>query len=254
MAERIIVSTGASGGLAQSLVKHLPSSDHLVLLGRNQARLEELYSKRPRTTCLAVDVTDSSAIAQIIDKIYKDFGRVDILINNAGFGEFKPFDSYETERIEEMFAVNTLATIHFSRLIGGKMAEQKSGHIINIASMAGLIASSKATIYSSTKFAVIGFSNALRLELAEHGVAVTTVNPGPIATKFFDIADPSGDYLKSVERFTLTPDQVAQKIVKNLDKPKRELNMPLALNLAHKFYTLCPNLADFLARKVFNYK
>lgn len=254
MAERIILITGGTGGLAQAIVKQLPASDQVILLGRNQKGLEDLYSSRPNTICLGVDIKDSSAIEQVLTNLYQKFGRIDVLINNAGFGEFKAFDDYQSQRIEEMFAVNTLATIHFSRLVGQKMAERGSGHIVNIASMAGLIASKKASIYSSTKFAVVGFSNALRLELAEKNVYVTTVNPGPISTNFFDTADPSGDYLKSVERFTLTPDQVAQKIVKSLDKPKRELNMPLALNLAHKFYTLCPNLADFLARKVFNYK
>ncbi len=78
------------------------------------------------------------------------------------------------------------------------MAERRQGHIINIASMAGKMATAKSTIYSATKFAVLGFSNALRLELKPLGVAVTTVNPGPVATDFFDKADPSGSYLEKV--------------------------------------------------------
>lgn len=254
MAERVIVITGATGGLAQAIVHLLPVSDRLVLLGRSQERLEQLYGHLSNTTCMALDIKDSSAIAQTIEQIYAQFGRVDVLINNAGFGEFRAFDAYDTDRIDEMFAVNVLATIHLSRMIGAKMAEQVRGHIVNIASMAGLMATSKATIYASTKFAVIGFSNALRLELAEHGVFVTTVNPGPIATKFFDTADPSGDYLKSVERFTLSPEQVAGKVVTILGVNKRELNLPWILNLAHKFYTLFPHLSDWLARTLFNWK
>lgn len=254
MAERVIVITGATGGLAQAIVHLLPASDRLVLLGRSQERLEQLYGHRSNTTCMALDIKDSSAIAQTIEQIYAQFGRVDVLINNAGFGEFRAFDAYDNARIDEMFAVNVLATIHLSRLIGAKMAEQARGHIVNIASMAGLMATSKATIYASTKFAVIGFSNALRLELAEHGVFVTTVNPGPIATKFFDTADPSGDYLKSVERFTLSPEQVAGKVVTILGVNKRELNLPWILNLAHKLYTLFPEIGDWLARTLFNWK
>ena len=85
-------------------------------------------------------------------------------------------------------------------------------------------------------------------------VYVTTVNPGPIRTGFFDQADPDGTYLKSVERFLLEPDAVAKKIVKTIGKNKRELNLPLLLNLAHKFYTLFPKLADKLAGGIFNYK
>lgn len=254
MTGRVILMTGASGGLAQAIVAQLPAADHLVLLGRSQERLQALYGDRPQTTCLELDITDSSAIAQIIDQIYNDFGRVDVLINNAGFGTFKAFDTYTSQEQEAMFAVNTQAVMTFSRLVGGKMAEQKKGHIITIASMAGLIASSKATVYAASKFAVIGFSNALRLELADQGVYLTTVNPGPIATSFFDTADPSGDYLKSVERFTLQPDQVARKVVAIIGKNKRELNLPWTLNVAHKFYTLFPAIGDWLARKAFNYK
>ena len=134
------------------------------------------------------------------------------------------------------------------------MKESRKGHIINIVSMAGLIATGKSSLYSATKFAAIGFSNALRLELMLYGVYVTTVNPGPIRTAFFDQADPDGVYLQSVERFLLEPDAVAKKIVKIIGKNKRELNLPILLNLAHKFYTLFPKLADKFAGETFNYK
>ncbi|MCB4990951.1 SDR family oxidoreductase [Streptococcus mutans] len=254
MKERIIVITGASGGLAEEIIKRLPQTDQLVLLGRDKEKLEDMYAYRERVTCFQIDIKDDEAVQDIIDTIYQKFDRIDIFINNAGFGEFKDFDHYSNRDIRDMFDVNTLATINFSRLVGQKMAEVQSGHIINIASMAGLIASSKSTIYSATKFAVIGFSNALRLELADKEVYVTTVNPGPIATKFFDKADPSGNYLKSVEEFTLQPDDVAKKIVAIFGKNKRELNIPFLLKAAHKAYILFPKLSDFLTRKVFNYK
>ncbi|HHF7056073.1 SDR family NAD(P)-dependent oxidoreductase [Streptococcus mutans] len=254
MKERIIVITGASGGLAEEIIKRLPQTDQLVLLGRDKEKLEDMYAYRERVTCFQIDIKDDGAVQDIIDTIYQKFDRIDIFINNAGFGEFKDFDHYSNRDIRDMFDVNTLATINFSRLVGQKMAEVQSGHIINIASMGGLIASSKSTIYSATKFAVIGFSNALRLELADKEVYVTTVNPGPIATKFFDKADPSGNYLKSVEEFTLQPDDVAKKIVAIFGKNKRELNMPFLLKVAHKAYILFPKLSDFLTRKVFNYK
>ena len=94
--------------------------------------------------------------------------------------------------------------------------EQGRGHIINIASMAGKIATANSSVYAATKFAVIGFSDALRLELADKGVYVTTVNPGPIETSFFDQADPSGAYLESVKKFVLSPKYVAKKIIRIL--------------------------------------
>lgn len=254
MKERIIVITGASGGIAEAMIKRLPQTDQLVLLGRSKEKLETMYAHRRPVSCFSVDITDDKALKAIVDTIYQQFGRIDIFINNAGFGEFKDFDQFSNSDIREMFDVNTLATINFSRFVGQRMAEAGKGHIVNIASMAGLIATNKSTIYSATKFAVIGFSNALRLELADKGVYVTTVNPGPIATKFFDKADPSGNYLKSIEEFTLQPGDVAKKIIALLGKNKRELNLPWMLRAAHKAYSLFPRLSDFLARKVFNYK
>ena len=95
------------------------------------------------------------------------------------------------------------ALMNLSRRLAIRMKGSRKGHIINIVSMAGLIATGKSSLYSATKFAAIGFSNALRLELMPYGVYVTTVNPGPIRTGFFDQADPDGTYLKSVDRFLL---------------------------------------------------
>lgn len=254
MAERVILITGASGGLAQAIVKKLPSSDQLILLGRDEKKLEKLYGKRAKTALYSCNITDEKEVERLIEQLYQHFGRIDILINNAGFGSFKTYENYTDAEIRDMFAVNTFAVMLFSRLIGEKMAKTGHGHIVNIASMAGLMATSKASVYAASKFAVIGFSNSLRLELADKKVYVTTVNPGPISTGFFDTADPSGNYLKSVGRFTLSPEKVADKIITNLGKNKREINLPPLLNAAHKAYTLFPKTADFLSRKVFNFK
>lgn len=251
---RVIVITGASGGVAQALINLIPTDDQLILIGRQLSRLQSLYGHRKNTTLMALDITDDDQLAQSVEEIYARFGRVDIFINNAGFGEFKSFDQYDDATIRQMFDVNTLAMINYSRLVGQKMAEKGQGHLINIVSMAGLIASAKSSIYSATKFAMIGFSNALRLELADQGVFVTTVNPGPIATTFFEQADPSGDYLKSVQRFTLSADHVARRIYRIFGKNKRDLNLPFTLAVAAKLYTLFPKTSDYLARKVFNYK
>lgn len=250
---RTIVITGASGGLAEAIIKKLPD-DGLILLGRSKERLIEKYGHMPNVTCHRIDLSDTNAMESLVSELYQQYGKIDIWVNNAGFGEFKAFDDFSDQDIKAMFEVNTFATMTFSRLVGERMKQEKSGQIINIASMAGLIASNKSSVYSASKFAVIGFSNALRLELADDHVYVTTVNPGPIKTAFFDQADPSGEYLKSVERFVLTPEVVASKTVKAFGKNKREINLPYVLQVTHKVYTLFPRLSDFLARKVFNYK
>ena len=248
-----ILITGASGGLAQEMVKLLPN-DQLILLGRNKEKLSELYGNHPHIELIEINITDDQALETLVADLYLRYGKIDVLINNAGYGIFEEFDQISDKDIHQMFEVNTFALMNLSRRFAERMKESRKGHIINIVSMAGLIATSKSSLYSATKFAAIGFSNTLRLELMSYGVYVTTVNPGPIRTGFFDQADPDGSYLKSVERFLLEPDAVAKKIVKAIGKNKRELNLPLLLNLAHKFYSLFPKLADKLAGVIFNYK
>ena len=248
-----ILITGASGGLAQEMVKLLPN-DQLILLGRNKEKMSELYGNHPQAELIESDITDDSALETLLADLYLRYGKIDVLINNAGYGIFEEFDQISDQDIHQMFEVNTFALMNLSRRLATRMKNSRKGHIINIVSMAGLIATGKSSLYSATKFAAIGFSNALRLELMPYGVYVTTVNPGPIRTGFFNQADPDGTYLKSVERFLLKSDAVAKKIVKIIGKNKRELNLPILLNLAHKFYTLFPKLADKLAGETFNYK
>ena len=250
---RTIVITGASGGLAQEMVKLLVD-DQLILLGRNKDKLAQLYGNHPHTELVEIDITDDQALEVLVAELYQRYGKIDVVINNAGYGIFEDFDQISNQDIHQMFEVNTFALMNLSRRIATRMKESRKGHIINIVSMAGLIATGKSSLYSATKFAAIGFSNALRLELMPYGVYVTTVNPGPIRTGFFDQADPDGTYLKSIDRFLLEPNTVAQKIVKIIGKNKRELNLPALLNLAHKFYTLFSKLADKLAGGTFNYK
>ena len=237
---RTIIITGASGGLAQEMVKLL-SKDKLILVGRSKAKLEKIYGEKENLDLVELDITDSSALERFAEQIDSQYGHVDVLVNNAGYGIFEEFDKISSSDIEAMFKVNTFALMNLSRLFGSRMKKAGQGHIINIVSMAGLIASSKSSLYSATKFAAIGFSNALRLELLPFGVYVTTVNPGPIKTAFFD-------------KYILEPDFVAGKIVNVFGKKKREINLPWILNLAHKFYTLFPRIADKLAVKMFNYK
>ena len=248
--QRIIAITGASGGLAQEIVKQLSPSDGIILLGRDKDKLEKCYRHVENKTCLAIDLRDDNAIKKMVDYLYQRFGRIDVFINNAGFGEFKSYDNYTSQEVRDMFDINTFATMSISRLIAEKMVEQGNGHIVNIASMA----TANSSVYAATKFAVIGFSDALRLELANKGVYVTTVNPGPIETSFFNQADPSGAYLESVKKFVLSPKYVAKKIVRILGKNKREVNLPRLLAVAHKGYTLFPRISDKLATNVFNYK
>lgn len=250
---RHILITGASGGIAQAMVPLL-KDDFLILLGRDAQKIEELYASHPKKAIYEIDISKAADLAALVEKIYQDYGKIDILVNNAGYAIYDDFEKFSEEQVRAMFDVNLFALMAFCRLVGKEMKAAKAGHIINIVSMSGKIASAKSSIYSATKFAALGFSNTIRLELAPYNVAVTTVNPGPVATGFFDLADPDGSYQKSVQAFMISPEKVASKIVQSMGTKKREINLPWLLEATNKFYTLFPNLADFLARKVFNFK
>ena len=250
---RHILITGASGGIAQAMVPLL-TDDFLILLGRDAQKIEELYASHPKKAIYEIDISEGADLAALVEKIYQDYGKIDILVNNAGYAIYDDFEKFSEEQVRAMFDVNLFALMAFCRLVGKEMKAAKAGHIINIVSMSGKIASAKSSIYSATKFAALGFSNTIRLELAPYNVAVTTVNPGPVATGFFDLADPDGSYQKSVQAFMISPEKVASKIVQSMGTKKREINLPWLLEATNKFYTLFPNLADFLARKVFNFK
>lgn len=250
---RTILITGASGGLVQEMVPLL-ADDFLILLGRDVDKIEQLYAYHEKKAVFDVDIRDEATLTAFFEELDSQYGQIDILVNNAGYAIYDDFENFSSQQVQAMFDINTFALMTLCRLVGKRMKARKSGQIINIVSMSGLVATAKSSVYSATKFAAIGFSNTIRLELAKYGVAVTTVNPGPIATGFFDQADPDGSYQESVKSFLLQPDYVAKKIVAAMGTKKREVNLPWSLALAHKLYTLFPCLSDYLASTVFNLK
>lgn len=227
---RKIVITGATGDIAQALVRLLPE-DELILLSRSKVRLVELYGKER-----------AAYYFEQLDEVVAAFPEVDILINNAGFAVFKPFDELTQAEIGAMFQVNSLDPIATIKSLNPRL------QIVNIASVAGKIPSSKSTAYAASKSALITFSDALRLETE---VIVTTVNTGPVRTKFHA---ENPDYLKKVGKHAMTAEEVAQKIVSILGKNKRELNLPWQMAVLVKLRGLFPALIDSIGKKYFNYK
>ncbi len=211
LTRRNIVITGASGDIAQELIQRL-QNDNLILMSRSLP-----YPEIPE--------------------------RVDILINNAGFGEFEELENLSDDQIEEMFKVNTLDLMKLTRDL------QPQTQVINIASMAGKLPTAKSTVYAASKAAVLAFSDALRLEKPE--LIVTTVNTGPVRTKFHK---DNRAYLEKVGKNAISAAYVASKIEKALGKRKREINLPVQLAVVAKLRALFPRSVDFVGRKFFNYK
>ncbi|MED1205248.1 SDR family NAD(P)-dependent oxidoreductase [Heyndrickxia acidicola] len=252
-----IVITGASGGLGEQIAYSCARSGaNLALLARNTERLNAIkdhIEKKYSVRCIAIslDVSKYESIPGYFKQIEKELGLIDVLVNNAGYGIFDEVEKASMEDITGMFNVNVLGLIACTKAVIPDMQAKKSGHVINIASQAGKIATPKSGIYSATKHAVLGFTNSLRMEVSVHGVYVTSVNPGPIATNFFTIADKSGEYIKNIDRFMLQPDKLADKIVDSMLTNRREINAPGWMNAGSIFYTLFPKLVEKVGKRAF---
>ncbi|WP_456274142.1 SDR family NAD(P)-dependent oxidoreductase [Bacillus sp. AK031] len=252
-----VVITGASGGIGERIaIKAAEQGANVVLIARNAERLKEIGQTIEREYKVnafihSVDVSDFSSLPSVFQSIYREAGNVDVLVNNAGYGIFDEADEANFEDIKGMFDVNVLGLIACTKHVLPIMKKRKSGHIINIASQAGKLATPKSSAYSASKHAVLGFTNSLRMETASSNIFVTAVNPGPIATNFFNVADRSGTYEKNVERLMLNPDAVAEKIVGKMLTNTREINLPRWMNAGSVVYTLFPGIVEKLGKNAF---
>lgn len=254
---KIVVITGASGGLGKEIaIQTAKQGARVILLARSMDKLEAVRQMLTETYkmdayAFQLDVANPNNVKDIFTQIIRDIGEVDVLINNAGYGIFKEAIETDVREAKAMFDVNVLGLMTCTSSVLPVMKRRKSGHIINIASQAGKMATPKSSLYSATKFAVLGYSNALRMELKNDHVFVTTVNPGPIATDFFATADESGNYIKSIEKIMLKPEAVARKIVDAMFTNKREINLPGWMDVSSKLYYLFPRTVEWIGKRAF---
>ncbi|MFT8316924.1 MAG: SDR family oxidoreductase [Sporolactobacillus sp.] len=256
---KLIVITGASSGVGYAAA-HLfaERGSRVILLARNASRLadleREIRRKRQQAASFVLDVTDGAAVSRIFSQIMREFGIPDLLINCAGIGIFQSFDEMDRQVMDKMVAVNFVGLMACTRAVLPAMLARGRGHLVNIASIAGKLATPKAAVYAATKHAVMGFSDGLRLEIADQGVRVTVINPGPIRTPFMKRADPEGDYAKHAGRYMLSAEKVAAAIVRAVEKNKREVNMPWYMGLGAWLHQLAPRLFERIAGNLLKMK
>ena len=255
-----VVITGASSGIGLLIANECAKRGaHVVLLARRLDQLEKVQIAIQKQYSVSVsvyklDVSNTDEVKRVFTQIISKLGTIDVLVNNAGYGVFRAAHEAEMEQVKGMFNVNVIGLIGCTSMVLPLMMKQKSGHIINIASQAGKIATPKSSVYSATKHAVLGYTNSLRMELSDLHINVTAVNPGPIGTDFFTIADESGTYEKSVQRFMLKPEYVAKKIVDAMLTSTREINLPRWMNLGSILFALFPQAFEKIGKKALNKK
>lgn len=254
---QVIAITGASSGIGADLARLLAARGARVLLmARSESKLTALAEEiGDAAEMYVLDVTSDKQVTETMEKALRRHRRIDVLVNNAGYGEFKTFLETGVEDFQGMMDVNFMGTVRCTKAVLPAMLREKSGQIVNVASMAGKVGSAKSTAYSATKHAVLGFTNSLRQELAGTGIVVSAVNPGPVDTPFFDRADPSGTYRANLPGwFMLSPEAAAGAVLEAILRKKREINVPRMANAGVRLFLLFPGLFDRLAGRFLNRK
>lgn len=252
----MVFISGASSGIGALAAARLAERGAIpVLTGRNIVKLKEISAAiKGNCSIYQMDVTDNEQVKRTVEAVIAKYGKIDVLLNNAGFGQFEYFMNMSVESFEQMMDTNYMGIVRCSKAVIPHMLKQGDGHIVNIASMAGKIGSAKSTSYTATKHAVLGFTNSLRMELREHGIQVSAVNPGPTDTPFFSLADPSGSYVKNVSWFMMKPEYVVKSIIRLIERRKAELDLPKTASIGIKLYQLFPRTIDRLFGGLFNRK
>jgi len=253
---KVVWITGASSGIGAATARMLADRGAIpVLTARSPDKLERVSAQiRGEHAAWTMDVTDERQADETAGRIWERYGRLDILLNNAGYGEFVPFAEADLEHFQGMMDVNYFGVIRCTKAALKYMLTAGDGHIVNVASLAGKIGTPKASGYAATKYAVIGLTESLRQELRHTGIAVSAVNPGPVATAFFDRADPSGSYLRNLGPFVLKPERVARAIIRVMETRAPEINLPWPLAAGAWLMRAFPRLTAGVAARILDRK
>lgn len=241
-----ILITGATSGVGFALTKRLLSEGHEVFAtGRSPQALAEL--KAEGASIMEADLSSVQSLALLCAGV----GTPDIVIFSAGVGTFSLAHEQSDDMLGAMMDINVIVPMQLTKRLLPRMMARKKGHLIYIGSQAGKVSTPKTSVYAATKHAIIGYTNALRMEVAPFGIRVTTINPGPIDTPFLDLADDTGNYRAALNKHLLSVDTVVHAIVSVIGKPVREVNLPWYMGITSKLYALAPTLVERLGRRFF---
>src|SRR5262249_18080017 len=180
--------TGAGRGIGLEVAKAaLAAGDRVVATGRDRARVEQALAADPdRVLAVELDITVEAQAFRAVEAAVDRFGGIDVLVNNAGYGQLGAFEENDAADVERQFETNVFGTFHVTRAVLPAMRRQRAGRIFNVSSVGGVIGVEGGSIYCAAKFAVEGFSESLAQEVARFGIHVTIVEPGYFRTDFLD--------------------------------------------------------------------
>jgi short-subunit dehydrogenase len=250
MKDKRIILTGAAGGIGTHLARLLAAEGaRLCLTDINEQALQDVRQKLSGNAVhtVAANITDAEGRQKIVEETLREFGGIDILINAAGINPFGVFAKQDPGLIQKTIEINTLGPMLLARAVLPSMLEQNSGQIVNIGSTFGSIGFAWFSAYSASKYALRGFSQALRRELAETGVRVSYIAPRAVKTA---INSPEVYAMAEAVNMTMDePDAVAEQIVKNIRKGEKECHLGFPESLFVRINAIFPGLVDRAVRK-----
>jgi len=248
----VIVITGASGGIGAALARYFSGEGaQLALTDIDDSALRELAKELrdsgTKVITQSLDVRDESTMQNWVREIDSTFGKIDHLINNAGMTNFTLFEEQEFQAIERLMDINVRGVMLGCHLFLPLLKRSDCGHIVNLSSMIAYAAAPMQSTYTASKWAIRGFSRALRMELREHSIGVTAVMPGTIATPLLyraQSADPDGAARMStlMLRFGSSPQKVAKRIARAIRSNKGELRVGWDSHMVALLQWLTPGL------------
>ncbi len=246
-ADRRALVTGASSGIGRLLALRLAREGARVgLVARRAEELRklaaEIESAGGRALSLPCDVGDPQQVAAAAERALEDLGRVDLLVNNAGYGHHRAFLEWDVADMERMMRVNYLGALYFTKALLPAMVARNQGWIAFVASVAGRIGIPDESAYSASKFAIVGLAESLSLEVEDAGVHVLTVCPGSVRTPFFD-AEALERMPESARRSMVEPEALVEEILAALASGKREITYPRHIRAAYVLRALAPGWA-----------
>jgi short-subunit dehydrogenase len=251
---KVVLITGASSGFGEDAARLFAKEGCKVVLAarrldRLQALAAEIQNQGGEALAIPVDVSEPAEIDVMVQTALDLYERIDILFNNAGYGSVDWFENLKPERhIETLIQVNLTGTMLVTRAVLPHMLARRQGHIINMISVAGLIASPLFTTYSASKFGLRAFTDALRREVSPLGIRVSGIYPGPASTEFGKKLERtrSREKVKKLRYPHLTSTYVATRVVEVAKHPTRRLIIPWWYRILITFDTLFPSVVDWV--------
>ncbi|TNC49571.1 SDR family oxidoreductase [Rubellimicrobium rubrum] len=225
---KVVVITGASSGLGEATARHLSEQGATVVLGarrveRIEALAQEIQSQGGKALAVATDVTKAEEVQRLVDEAVEAFGRVDVLLNNAGLMPHSPLERRKIEDWDRTIDVNLKGVLYGIAAVLPHMQRQKAGHIINVSSVAGHKVGPGGAVYSATKTAVRVLSEGLRQEVKPHNIRITIISPGAVATELPQSAteaDVAEGLQQFYDEFAIPADSFARCVAFAMSQPE----------------------------------